>query len=470
MSCMRTNLLTILTLIGVVVGSVLGIILRSTRDGTWTEREVVYIQFVGDLFLRILKGLVLPLIVSTLIAAIGTLDLSVSGKMARVGGIYYVITTTVAIVLGIVLAVTIKPGANRSGDSGDSGAEISIRNVTTVDTLLDLVRNMFPPNYVQACTQQYQTVLTAPAGYDEPDIYKWKMGEDYVDSMNIIGCVVAAVAFGIAISSLKEQAAHVQKFINDFSVIIMKITSWVIWLSPIGVLFLICAKLIEIDDLAVLVGQLGLYFVTVLGGILFHGFVILPLLYFLATRKNPYILVKNMGQAVATAFGTSSSSATLPVTIRCMEDFQGLDKRVTRFILPIGATINMDGTALYEATAAIFISQLRGMSLSFGQVIAVAITATAASIGAAGIPQAGLVTMVMVLDTIGLPAEDVSLIIAVDWLLDRFRTVVNIMGDAFGAGIIAHYARDELAQKEVGLEESDQKSNANLTSVNDVRL
>lgn len=166
MSCMRSNLLTILTLIGVVIGSVLGIVLRSSRDEAWTQREIIYIQFVGDLFLRILKGLVLPLIVSTLIAAIGGLDLSVSGKMARVGGIYYVITTTIAIILGIVLAITIKPGANRTGDPG-SGPEITVRNVTTVDTLLDLVRNMFPPNYVQACTQQYQTVITAPVGYDE---------------------------------------------------------------------------------------------------------------------------------------------------------------------------------------------------------------------------------------------------------------------------------------------------------------
>lgn len=164
-SCMRSNLLTILTLIGVVVGAVLGIVLRSSRDDPWTQREVSYIQFVGDIFLRILKGLVLPLVVSTLIAAIGSLDLSVSGKMARVGGIYYIITTTLAIVLGIVLAVTIKPGANRSGHD-ENVPEINVRNVTTVDTLLDLVRNMFPPNYVQACTQQYQTVLSSP-GYDE---------------------------------------------------------------------------------------------------------------------------------------------------------------------------------------------------------------------------------------------------------------------------------------------------------------
>lgn len=166
LSCMRTNLLTILTLIGVVTGAVLGIVLRSSRDDPWTQREISYIQFVGDLFLRILKGLVLPLVISTLIAAIGSLDLSVSGRMARVGGIYYVITTTLAIVLGIVLAVTIKPGANRTGVPG-SGPEITVRNVTTVDTLLDLVRNMFPPNYIQACTQQYQTVITPPEGYDE---------------------------------------------------------------------------------------------------------------------------------------------------------------------------------------------------------------------------------------------------------------------------------------------------------------
>lgn len=166
LSCVCSNLLTILTLCGVIIGSVLGIVLRSSRDEAWTQREVVYIQFVGDLFLRMLKGLVLPLIVSTLIAAIGSLDLSVSGKMGRVGGIYYITTTTLAIVLGIVLAVTIQPGANRTG-SDTSGPVVTIRNVTTVDTLMDLVRNMFPPNYVQACTQQYQTVLVSPEGYDE---------------------------------------------------------------------------------------------------------------------------------------------------------------------------------------------------------------------------------------------------------------------------------------------------------------
>lgn len=136
----------------------------------------------------------------------------------------------------------------------------------------------------------------------------------------------------------------------------------------------------------------------------------------MVVRKLPYGYVGQMSQVLATAFGTGSSSATMPITINCL-DQMGIDPRVTRFVIPVGATINMDGTALYEAVAALFIAQLRGISLTFGHLVAVSVTATAASIGAAGIPQAGLVTMVMVLDTVGLPAEDVTIIIAVDWLL-----------------------------------------------------
>merc|ERR1712098_1009396 len=153
-----------------------------------------------------------------------------------------------------------------------------------------------------------------------------------------------------------------------------------------------------------------------------------------------------MGPALATAFGTASSSATLPVTINNLEEKNGGDSRISRFVLPIGATINMDGTALYEAVAALFIAQLNGVNPNAGQTIAIAITATAASIGAAGIPQAGLVTMVMVLDTVGLPSESVAVILSVDWLLDRFRTAINVLGDSLGAGIVSHLSEEEMAK------------------------
>ena len=191
-----------------------------------------------------------------------------------------------------------------------------------------------------------------------------------------------------------------------------------------------------------------MYFLTVVIGISIHGFIVLPAIYMLLVRKLPFKFVANMGQALLTAFATQTSAGTLPVTMNCLETLNGIDKRITKFILAIGATINMDGTALYEAVAAIFIAQVRGIPLGIGQIIAISITSTMASIGASTIPQSGLVTMVMVLNVIGLPAEDITLIIAVDWLLDRFRTVINVLGDSFGAGIVYELSKKELQKIE----------------------
>lgn len=244
---------------------------------------------------------------------------------------------------------------------------------------------MFPPNVVQACIQQYQTVLTEPKDKPGLPLTLWNMNGEYIESMNILGLVVVSIVFGIALSSTRNETKGIMNVILDFNKVIMKVTSWVIWCSPVGIIFLVASKLLEIESLSEMFGSLGLYFVTVAGGILFHGFVILPLIFFLLIRKNPYTFVAKMGRAMATAFGTSSSSATLPVTMQCLEDNAKVDKRVSRFVLPIGATINMDGTALYEAVAAIYIAQLRGVNLAFGNIIAISITATAASIGAAGI-------------------------------------------------------------------------------------
>uniref|UniRef100_A0A1L8DEQ5 Amino acid transporter n=1 Tax=Nyssomyia neivai TaxID=330878 RepID=A0A1L8DEQ5_9DIPT len=462
----KDNLLAILTVAGVVTGIVVGVILQVTSSGAWTSRNVMYMQYVGDLFLQMLRGLVLPLIISSLVAAVSSMDLNMSGRIGGLALAYYAVTTFLAISLGVILAITIKPGVNHSVEDG--GQSVTARNVTTADTMLDLVRNLFPPNYVQATIQQYQTDLVPPPENDTEalqDIYLWEVRGIFTNGSNILGLVVASIAFGIALSSMKQETATVANFFRELNMLMMKITRWVIWLSPIGVLFLICAKFVESDNMDVFI-RLGIYFATVLGGILFHGFVVLSILYYAATRKNPYILLRNMGQAIATAFGTSSSSATIPVTLQCLEDNHGVDKRVTRFMIPIGAMINMDGTALYEAVAVIFIAQLRDIPLSFVDILAISITATAASIGAASIPQAGLVTMVMVLDVVGLPAEDVSLILAVDWLLDRFRTVVNVLGDAFGVGIVEHYSK-ELFKKLDSHQEPPEQLQVNNVELNE---
>jgi len=450
--CVKSSALTIATLCGVIGGIVLGITLKNAKE-KWTDREIMYIAYVGKLFLRMLKALILPLIIPSLIAAIGQLDMSLSGKVGGRAVAYYMATTVLAVILGIILVTSIRPGATaKISDNVGEGAES--RNVTAVDTLLDLARNMFPPNLVQATIQQYRTVLIYPSDDDpsrnQTNLYTWKMGGEYTANMNILGLVFFSVILGITLAKMGEAGKPLLDFFVCMSEAMMTITTWVIYMAPVGVFFLIGGQVLEMADFATVAQQLGFYFGTVLIGLGIHGFVVLPIVYSICTRKLPFTFIANMTNAFTTAFGTASSTATLPVTMNLLEEKNGVDPRISRFVLPIGATINMDGTALYEAIAAIFIAQVREKTMSIGEVAAISITATAASIGAAGIPQAGLVTMVMVLDTVGLPAEDVTIILAVDWLLDRFRTAINVLGDSIGAGLVYHLSKKELQDTDTG--------------------
>ncbi|XP_021960977.1 excitatory amino acid transporter 3 isoform X2 [Folsomia candida] len=473
--CLRTNLLTLLTVAGVLSGVALGFILRGSRDEKWSQREQVYVKFAGDIFLRMLKALILPLIVSSLISAIGSLDLTLSGKIGVRALAYYMFTTLCAVVLGIILVVAIHPG---KVSADPLASESKAREVTTADTLMDLIRNMFPPNLVQAASYQYQTVLEPPTPAQlaaaeaigkNITVTDYLMKSKYTEGTNIMGLVVFSTVLGITLGKMGAAGKPLLDFFTSLSGAMMIITNWVVWLSPVGVCFLIAAQLLEADDIGHILEKLGMYFMTVLLGLFIHGFVVLPFLYGLVTRKMPFQFIMNMTQALATAFGTASSSATLPITIGCLEDKNGVDPRVSRFVLPIGATINMDGTALYEAVAAIFISQMANVPLSLGNIIAISITATAASIGAAGIPQAGLVTMVMVLNTVGLNADYVAYIIPVDWLLDRFRTTINVLGDSLGAGLVDVLSKAELdsmpATNELGLGAGKRKNTATSEDV-----
>ncbi|XP_029434595.1 excitatory amino acid transporter 1 isoform X4 [Rhinatrema bivittatum] len=373
-SFLLRNGFVLFTITAVIVGVILGFSVRSYK---LSYREIKYFSFPGELLMRMLQMLVLPLIVSSLVTGMAALDSKASGKMGIRAVVYYMTTTVIAVFIGIIIVIIIHPG---KGTKENMHREGKIEQVTAADAFLDLIRY-----------------------------------------------------------------------------------------APLGILFLIAGKIVEMEDMGVVGGQLGMYTVTVIIGLLIHGVFVLPLLFFLVTRKNPWIFIGGLLQALITALGTSSSSATLPITFKCLEENNGVDKRVTRFVLPVGATINMDGTALYEALAAIFIAQVNNFDLNFGQIITISITATAASIGAAGIPQAGLVTMVIVLTSVGLPTDDITLIIAVDWFLDRLRTTTNVLGDSLGAGIVEHLSRHELKNKdpEMGnsvIEENEMKKPYQLIS------
>jgi len=451
------NALTIATMTGVIGGVVFGLILRQCKE-KWHEREVMYVSYIGEIFLRMLKALILPLIVPSLITAVGSLDMSLSGKVGLRAVAYYFTTTIIAVILGIILVVSIHPGVSGQNKSDKT---LNSRDVTTPDTLMDLIRQAVPPNIVQATMQQYRTALTKPqckdgncTGYwdgdkqwrDPGDPLTWKFKGEWTAGSNILGLITFAIILGVSLAKLGEKGKPLLAFFTSLSDAMMVITTWVINLAPVGVFFLIGGQVLGTQDFGVVLNQLGWYFSTVMLGLIMHGFIVLPLIYTVVTRTLPFRFIANMTNAFTTAFGTASSSATLPVTIGLLENRNNVDPRVCRFILPIGATINMDGTALYEAVAAIFIAQVNNLSLSIGQICAISITATAASIGAAGIPQAGLVTMVMVLETVGLPPDDITIILAVDWLLDRFRTTINVVGDSIGAGIVNHLSKGELEE------------------------
>lgn len=445
------NLLLLSTITAAVLGVAVGFAIQEARP---SARTITLIGFPGEILLRLLQMLILPLIVASLISGIAGLDVKTSGKLGVRAVVYYLLTTLLASVLGIVLVVTIQPG-NRTGDGCIELTKGSNNEIHTLDAFLDLIRNMFPDNLVEAAFHHVRTVKTnltkyrrcGNVTYNETVETGWNLEKE--PGMNVLGLIVFSVALGMTLAKMGDKGQPLKELFFCLNEAVMRLITVVIWYSPVGIFFLIAAKVGEVDDMGSLFASIGFYFVTVLMGLLFHGIVTLPLIYFLFTRKNPFKMYKGVMQALVFAFGTSSSAATLPLTMKCIEEECAIDQRVSRFVLPVGATINMDGTALYEAVAAIFIAQYNNIALNFGQLVTVSITATAASIGAAAVPQAGLYTMIIVLTAVGLPPEDISLIIVVDWLLDRFRTTLNVMGDAFGAGIVQHLSRKQLG---IGIE------------------
>ncbi|XP_041063751.1 solute carrier family 1 member 7a [Carcharodon carcharias] len=471
----KKNGLLILSVLSVIIGCSLGFFLRTRH---LSEQEIKYFQFPGELLMRMLKMLILPLVVSSLMSGLAALDAKASSRLGLITIAYYLWTTFVAVVIGIIMVSIIHPGgAAQKESTDDSGKPI----MSSADALLDLIRNMFPSNLVQATFQQYRTkivpivisvkVAGSEAATRMPLIYGiqgdndseiiqnislditpppeiiYKSGPGSSDGMNVLGIVIFSATMGIMLGRMGKNGMPLVSFCQCLNESVMKIVAVATCYFPLGIVFLIAGKILEMDDPTAIGKKLGFYAITVVCGLVVHGLFVLPMVYFFITKKNPIVYIRGILQALLIALATSSSSATLPITFKCLLENNHIDRRIARFVLPVGATINMDGTALYEAVAAIFIAQVNNYELDFGQIITVSITATAASIGAAGIPQAGLVTMVIVLTSVGLPTDDITLIIAVDWALDRFRTMINVLGDALAAGIMAHICRKNFTQE-----------------------
>jgi len=404
-----------------------------------------YFHFIGSkVFMAALKMLIIPLIVTSMI--VGVTSVGHFGQLGRIGLktlVYYFVTMLLAVSLGLALVNAVRPGdgmaeAMGGADAMAERAAAAYENSGQADTvaanlpaglggaMLRIVEEIIPPNFVGAMA----------AGKPLPVIF-------------------FSLLFGVLLTTVGPAGQPVRTFFEGAFAVLMKMVHVVLWLAPLGVFCLLAWTIARIG-LGVFASAIAGYMGVVLGGLGVHGLITLPLALWVFGRTNPYRFVWQMKQALLTAFGTDSSSATLPVTLECATEYGGVSKKAAGFVLPLGATINMDGTALYEAVAVAFLAQCYGVELTLGMAVVIALTATLAAVGAAGIPSAGLVTMVIVFQSVNsllssqgvemaIPATAIGLILGVDRILDMCRTTVNVWGDAVGAKIITRTEPDDEA-------------------------
>lgn len=381
--------------------------------GIFFQNQVKYISWMGEVFLRALKMIIIPLILSSIIS--GVSNIGNAENLGRLGAktiLYYIMTSTIAIITGLILVNIIKPGV---------GADLNLAQAVHLDVEPDSLGTtlikIIPDNIFQSFSSNTQ----------------------------MLSVIFFALLFGFFITRAdKKYSSVLSDFFNAVFEVMMKVTLFIIKFTPFGIFGLVAEKVAQQSDLFALMQSMGLYMGTVILALAIHGIITLPLITSLIGKVNPVKQFNAVKTPLITAFSTSSSGATLPLTMEAVENNSGVSNKITSFTLPLGATINMDGTALYECVAVIFIAQAYGMELSVVQQIIVVITALLASIGAAGVPMAGLVMITIILTAVGLPLEGVGLILAVDRILDMFRTATNVWSDSCGAVIIAKSEGEKL--------------------------
>ena len=398
----------------IMIAMILGVI-----SGVIFREHILIIQPIGEIFIQLLKMIIVPLIFSSLV--VGVMSLGSVQSLGRLGTrtfLYYLSTTVMAVLIGLIVVNFIQPciGTNIELSHIDSNKLFNQDMVTDV-SVVSILTDIVPSNVVSAVAKE-----------------------------NMLGIIFFSLVFASALLALGSKVQHLKKVFEETNDIFLLITNWIMKLSPLGVYAL----------LASLVGQTGLaifkpitfYVAAVLIGLALHVFVTLSGILLIIVKYSPITFFKKIFPAIATAFSTDSSIATLPVTMECLEKNVGVSKKVVGFITPLGATINMDGTALYEAVAAVFIAQVVGIDMTLTQQLIIMLTATLASVGAAGIPSAGLVTMVLVLRSVNLPLEGLGILLAVDRVLDMFRTTVNIISDSCGALFVARLEGETFQAKD----------------------
>jgi len=392
--------------IGLILGIVVGILLHTLVPDSHFKNDILIdgiFYTIGQLFIRLMQMLVVPLVFFSI--ADGCRNIGDTETLGKVGVrivAYYLLTTTLAIVVALSLASLIRPGKGMNMSIGDQSFEAVDTDISLVDTILDFV----PTNPIEALA-----------------------------TGNMIQIIIFAVLVGLLIASMEDRLITLGNIVTEMNDLMMGMTMWVMKLAPVGVFFLIARTFSNLGFDAIL--SMLSYMGSVLGSLVVQLILVYMLLLSLFVRVNPFKFIKKYAPVMTFGFSTASSSATVPLNINTLEEM-GVDRKISSFTIPLGATVNMDGTAIMQGVAVIFISNAYGITLSPTDFLTVILTATIASVGTAGIPSVGLVTLSMVLESVGLPVEGIAIIMGIDRILDMARTTVNLSGDAVGTIIVAN--------------------------------
>jgi Na+/H+-dicarboxylate symporter len=406
-------------LIGIIAGIILGLFLNNSMDSDMESGPIfilrMFFQYGGEIFIRLLQMLIIPLVFASIFMSIVNLgDIRELKKIGSRTVIYYILTTALAVLVGIILVNIIHPGINFDKDAisnlnittaiPEKVSEQGVGEKSSLIIIIDTLIKMIPKNPVSAMAKG-----------------------------DILQVIFFTIFIAVVTAMVGNSSKNFVSVVNGIDQIMNKSVMLIMLIAPYCIFSLVTSIVMSLGFSALI--ALGKYAVTVLLGLIIHACITLPLLVLIFGRYNPFQLFKAVLPAVLTAWSTASSIATLPLTMDCLEKRAGVDRKIGNFVLPLGATVNMDGTALYESVAVIFIAELLGFHLTLGTQVIIFITATLAAIGAAAIPGAGLVTMGIVLTAAGLPLDGIGLILAIDRILDQFRTAVNVWGDTT-AGVV----------------------------------
>ncbi|XP_061197901.1 excitatory amino acid transporter 2-like [Saccostrea echinata] len=443
------NGLIISVLVGVVVGFALGFGLRVVEP---SNDALTWIGLPGEIYMRMLKMTILPLVVSTIITGTARMDPKSNGRISALSFGYIVITNTIGAIIAILVFLIIQPGKDVKVSGSDYSGSIHT-DIETSDLFADMIRNLFPDNLVTACFQKTQTRYSQSTRVlmvngTNSSITVVHKAVSSTGGLNILGLIIACILFGIAASKLGKRADPLTDFFETISIIVIHLLNWIIWMTPVGVASLIATAILKASDIENVFSSLGMFVLAHSVGIIFHQLVLIPITYFIATRKNPFYFLGTCLRPWLTVFGPPSTAIGIPEMLRTLDVKLHVDTRISNFLVPVGATLERLGSCIFICLSALFMVQLEGMSLGASKILLIGMLSSVGSLAVPSVPSASIVSILVVLSSLDVQVNNIGLLMALEWYNDRIRTTSNTMTIIIGAVVIDRLCSSTLKSAE----------------------